>query len=49
MRVPCVWQGLGRKKLDRVGKTQKQSLGCLQGDEELLGDMEMGSCWGTRR
>lgn len=33
----CVWQGLGPKKIDPLGKTQKQTLGCPQGDGDLLG------------
>lgn len=35
--VPCVRQGFGPKKMDPVGKIQKQTLGCPQGDGELLG------------
>lgn len=37
MHAPCVWQGLGPKKIEPVGKSQKQILGCPQGDGELLG------------
>lgn len=37
VHAPCVWQGLGPKKIDPLGKTQKQTLGCPQGDEELQG------------
>lgn len=39
MDEPRVWQiqGFCPKKIDPIGKTQKQTLGCSQGAEELLG------------